>query len=90
VGSEPRGEPINVEICTGNGEHGVDGVVVVRWGPDPAVEPDEHDHRDKRCAFVPVWERVVVREVPAQHRGFVDQVGVDIVVAETCLGRVEC
>jgi len=69
VGSEPFGEPVDVEVCAGNGGHGVHGVVMVGRGPGAAVELEEHDHRHERGAFVPVWEQMVVRQVPAQHGG---------------------
>jgi hypothetical protein len=65
--------------------------LVDRWSsdPGPVVDLDEDPKRDPRRALVAVGQRVVLGRPDDQDRGLVDEVGVELRVAEPGCGCVQ-
>jgi hypothetical protein len=87
--SQPASEPDSTEGSIRNGNHRGDGIVDVRRCPSPAVAFKEHDHCDERGALVCIGERMVLHKMHSKDSSFVDQVGVRLMIAESCGGGME-
>jgi hypothetical protein len=53
------------------------------WIPSPVVDLDEVAERDPCGAFVAVWERAVLCQSHKQYRGLVEELGVELRLAES-------
>jgi hypothetical protein len=77
--------PFLIPIACSYGDHRGLGVVDSRPGaPRPPVDIDEHAHCDPSCALVAVGQRVVARKADEQHGCLVDEVGIEVGIAEAC------
>lgn len=88
---DPVAEVRLAQIATGDGADDPVGLVRVARcrHPRPAVALDELDRRQERAALVPVGQRMVLDQVPAEDRDLGLEVGVRLNTTEASLRRAE-
>jgi len=89
--SEPVGKPVFVNIMGCHCKHGLFSLVDigrVRISSTP-VQVDKHDKGRPRGSLVAIGQGMVPCQPACENRRLVDEVGVEVLIAEPCLRGVE-
>ena len=90
--AKPAGEPCFVNPVRGHREDGFLCLFDVRWIgiPDNIVEIEEHHETCPAGSLVPVGQRMIPCQMTGEDCSLVDQIGVEVLISEAGLGRVQC
>jgi hypothetical protein len=89
--AEPVGKPCLVDIVRGHSEDGRLSFVDVKGVgiPDDIVEIEEEYEARPARPLVAVGQRVIPRQMTCQHRRLVDEIRVEVLIAEAGLRGVK-
>ena len=89
--AKPAGKPSFVNLVCGHREDGFLCLVHVRWigVPNHVVEIEKHHETCPAGSLVSVRQGVIPRQMTGEYGCLVDQVWVEVLIAEAGLGRVQ-